>query len=142
MGRSRHGLVRPLPPEGQGDGDPRVWRTEDPGTTDAEAVLEEEPLGRFLLQYTLYEAMDGAPWRAWTDCMPAAHLEPLLDVLRPVPLSPFLPAHTADRFFAAPGLLASVSSDGDQAAVALGALHRESLTALLGHDFPWRRFDG
>jgi hypothetical protein len=132
----------PWPQEGPGEVDPRVWLTEDPCAADPETVLEEEPLSRFLLQFTLFEAMNAAPFHAWTSCMPTARLGTLWTALRPVPLSPFLPTYTAERFFVAPGLLAQVSADESEAVVSFGALHRGTLTPLLEHGFRWSRFDG
>ncbi|WP_329177559.1 hypothetical protein [Streptomyces sp. NBC_01477] len=73
--------------------------------------------------------------------MPAARLDALRDVLRPVPLTPFLPTLTAGRPVIAPGLLARVSSDEGEAVVTFGALRRGSLTPLREHVFRWRRFD-
>ena len=63
-------------------------------------------------------------------------------MLRPIPLSPFLPTYTAERFFLAPGLLTQVGGDENEAVVSFGALHRGTLTPLLAHGFRWRRFDG
>ncbi|WP_274535844.1 hypothetical protein [Streptomyces sp. TSRI0281] len=42
----------------------------------------------------------------------------------------------------APGLLATVSSDENEAVVSFGALHRGALTPLLEHGFHWFHFDG
>jgi hypothetical protein len=132
----------PWPPQRPADTDPHVWLTEDPWHDEnPETILEAEPLSRFLLQFTLHEASGIAPFNAWTLVMPVERLEPLWDFLRPVPLSPFLPTYGADRFYAAPGLLASVSADENQATIAFGALHRETLTPLRKHDIPWARFD-
>ncbi|MFD7975317.1 hypothetical protein [Streptomyces sp. NPDC059071] len=133
----------PWPPQGgPADSDPPVWLTEAPYfDDDPETILEAEPLSRFLLQFTLNEACDMAPFNAWTLVMPIEHLEPLWDFLCPVPLSPFLPAYTSDLFYAAPGLLASVSADETEATIAFGARHREALAPLRAYDFPWRRFD-
>ncbi|MGA5823085.1 hypothetical protein ACPC54_35140 [Kitasatospora sp. NPDC094028] len=131
----------PWPPEGPGKADPRVWHTEDP-YGEPETTVEAEPLSRFLLQFTLYEALAGAPYQAWASSTPLARLDPLLRLLRPVPLGPFLPAYTAERFHVAPGLLAKVSSDEHHAVVTFGALHRAALTPLLAHGFSWSRFDG
>lgn len=132
----------PWPLEESGETDPRVWLTEDPYAATPETILEEEPLSRFLLQFTLYEAMNAAPYHAWTYCMPPARLDALWSMLRPVPLSPFLPTFTAERFFVAPGLLTQVSSSQNEAVVSFGALHRGILTPLLEHGFRWSRFDG
>ncbi|WP_217554678.1 hypothetical protein [Streptomyces sp. GbtcB6] len=132
----------PWPPQEPGEADPRVRLTEDPFFEDPETVLEEEPLSRFLLQYTLYEAMNAASYHAYAYCMPTARLAPLWSMLRPVPLSPFLPTYTAEKFFVAPELLTTVSGDENEAVVAFAALHRATLTPLLDHGFRWFRFDG
>ncbi|WP_436532772.1 hypothetical protein [Actinoplanes sp. HUAS TT8] len=132
----------PWPAENPGEADPRVWLAEDPYAEEPEMILEEEPLGRFLLQFTLNEAMNAAPYRAWTYCMPTAGLDALWSMVRPVPLSPFLPTYTAERFFMAPGLLTQVSGDTKEAVVSFGALHRGTLTPLLAQGFRWARFDG
>ncbi|WP_055711089.1 hypothetical protein [Streptomyces torulosus] len=132
----------PWPPHELGEADPRVWLTEDPFLADPETILEEEPLSRFLMQYTLNEAMNAAVYQATTYSMPTARLAPLWSMLRPVPLSPFLPTYTAEEFFVAPGLLTTISSDENEAVVAFAALHRATLTPLLEHEFRWSRFDG
>ncbi|WP_219471534.1 hypothetical protein [Nonomuraea rhizosphaerae] len=132
----------PWPPEGATEAEPRVWHTEDPQGSEPETTLEEEPLSRFLLQFTLFGAMNAAPCQAWTYCMPTVRLKPLWSTLRPVPLSPFLPTYTGERFFMAPGLLAQISYDEDEAIAAFGAPHRTVLTPLLEHGFRWSRFDG
>ncbi|WP_031071563.1 hypothetical protein [Streptomyces sp. NRRL WC-3742] len=131
----------PWPPEGPAKADPRVWHTEDPHG-EPESSVEAEPLSRFLLQFTLYEALNSAPYQAWAPNAPAGLLAPLLRLLRPVPLSPHLPAHHAVRFHVAPGLIAGVSGDGREAVVTFGALHRAVLTPLADRGFEWRRFDG
>ncbi|TDD46781.1 hypothetical protein E1286_19780 [Nonomuraea terrae] len=132
----------PWPLEGPSAADPRVWHTEDPDGSDPETSLEEEPLSRFLLQFTLFGAMNAAPYQAWSYCMPTERLDTLWDMLRPVPLNPFMPTYTAEKFFVAPGLLAQISSDETEAVVAFAALKRELLTPLGAHGFRWRRFDG
>ncbi|MEU9994193.1 hypothetical protein [Streptomyces sp. NPDC050848] len=133
----------PWPPQvGREDADPPVWLTEDPHfDDDPETILEAEHLSRFLLQFTLNEACGIAPFRAWTFVIPIERLEPLWSFLRPVPLSPFLPSYEGTVFYAAPGLLASVSSDETEAVIAFGARHRETLAPLRAYDFPWRHFD-
>jgi hypothetical protein len=87
-------------------------------------------------------AANAAPHQAWSYCMPVGRLDVLLDMLRPVPLSPFLPAYTAEGFFVAPGLLAQISHDDHEAVTAFGALDRGFLTPLLSQGIRWRRFDG
>jgi hypothetical protein len=119
-----------------------VWLTEDPYGETPETILEEEPLSRFLLQFTLFEAMNAAPYHAWTYVMPTARLAGLREALLAVPLSPLLPTYTAERFFVAPGLLVQMSGDENEAVVSFGALYRGILTPLLNHDFRWNRFDG
>jgi hypothetical protein len=78
-------------------------------------ILEEEPLSLPLLQFTTNEAMSAAPYQAWTYSMQTERLNPLRSTMSPVPLSPFLPTYTAERFFAAPGLLAQVGADENEA---------------------------
>ncbi|MFE5560415.1 hypothetical protein [Streptomyces sp. NPDC056544] len=131
----------PWPPGGGGAADPLVWHTEDPREAP-ETIVEREPLSRFLLQFTLFGALLASPYKAATFCMPVARLDGLWSVLRPVPLSPFLPTYNADRFFVAPGLLAMISADEDEATACFGALHRATLTPLLAHGFRWSHFDG
>jgi hypothetical protein len=132
----------PSPPQELGSADPRVWLTEDPFSAGPETILEEEPLSRLLLQYTLYEAMNAALYQAWTYCIPVVRLAPLWSMLRPVPLSPFLPACAAQKFFVAPGQLTTISRGANEAVVAFAALQRATLTPLLEHGFRWSRFDG
>ncbi|MET8546764.1 hypothetical protein ABZW03_40040 [Kitasatospora sp. NPDC004799] len=115
-----------------------VWQTEDPHSAYAETTVEEEPPHRFLLEYTLFEAM----LAAMTYRLSAASPGPLLSTLRPVPLGPFLPAFDAARFFVAPGLLTALSTDGDDAGIRFAALHRGTLTPLLDHGVRWFHFDG
>ncbi|WP_418955903.1 hypothetical protein [Streptomyces tritici] len=122
--------------------DPRVWHTEDPEAADPATTLEAEPLSRFLLQFTLYGAMQAAPFHAATYVMPTARLDRLRPLLRAVPLSPFLPTYEAETFCVAPGLLAAVSGDEKEAVVSFAAHHRGTLTPLLQHDFDWLTFDG
>ncbi|MFI9211536.1 hypothetical protein ACIGW7_25865 [Streptomyces sp. NPDC053253] len=133
----------PWPPQGgPADVDPPVWFTEDPyGDEDPEMTLEAEPLSRFLLQFTLDQASGIAPFNAWTYVMPVERLEPLSDLLRPVSLAPWLPTYGSDLFYAAPGLLASISADETEATAVFAARDREVLASLRAYDFPWSRFD-
>ncbi|MGW5665080.1 hypothetical protein ACWEWG_34250 [Streptomyces sp. NPDC003758] len=139
----------PWPLDNQAGTDPTVWFTEDPYdpwfTDDpydpnAEATPEEEPLSRFLLQFTLNGAMSSAPYGARTYAMPTERFAPLWNILRPVPLSPF--AYTHERFFVAPGLLARVQGDEEKTITGFAALHRGTLTPLLEHGFRWSTFHG
>ncbi|KOV98673.1 MULTISPECIES: hypothetical protein [unclassified Streptomyces] len=132
----------PWPSQGPDEADPPVWHTEDPDDADPETILEEEPMSRFLLQFTLFQAQIAAPYHARTYSTPTARLDALWNMLRPVPLSPFLPTYEAEKFFVAPGLLAMVSSDENETVVSFGALHRGTLTPLLAHGFHWFQFDG
>ncbi|MEU9576962.1 hypothetical protein [Streptomyces chilikensis] len=116
-----------------------MWFTEDPYDPDAEAIPEEEPLSRFLLQFTLNGAVGSAPpYGARTYAMPTERFAPPRNVLRPVPLSPF--ACTDERFLVAPGLLARVQGDEERTVLGLAALHRGTLTPLLEHGFHWSTF--
>ncbi|WP_166028047.1 hypothetical protein [Streptomyces chilikensis] len=112
--------------------------TEDPYDPDAEAIPEEEPLSRFLLRFTLNDAMGSAPYGARTHAMPTERFVPPRNVLRPVPLSPF--ACADERFLVAPGLLARVQGDEERTILDLAALHRGTLTPLLEHGFRWSTF--
>ncbi|MEU6215429.1 hypothetical protein ABZ891_36735 [Streptomyces sp. NPDC047023] len=132
----------PWPPQGPDKTDPLVWHTEDPGDDGAESILEEEPLSRFLLQFTIFGAWLAAPYHASTYVMPTACLDVLWDKLRPVSLSPFLPTYQGEKFYVAPGLLAAVSRVEHEATVSFGALRRGTLTSLPEHEFRWFRFDG
>ncbi|MFI8515910.1 hypothetical protein ACIGHB_32800 [Streptomyces sp. NPDC085460] len=135
----------PWPPRGgPEDDDPPVWHTEGPYDYDndnPDTHLQTEPLSRFLLQFTLKEASGLAPFSAWTDLMPVERLEPLRNFLRPIPLGPYMPDYGGHLFYAAPGLLAAISSDGTQADAVFAARHRETLAPLKTYTFPWRRFD-
>ncbi|MFI1093281.1 hypothetical protein [Streptomyces sp. NPDC020917] len=135
----------PWPADGTHEADPAVWMTFDPhrptADTDAEVVVEREPLSRFLLQYVLYQTQQAAPFKAWTKVMPTSRLAPLRDVLRPVPLSPFLPMFTSESIYVAPGLLALINADGDEAVAAFGTLDRQTLMPLGEYPFPWSWFD-
>lgn len=132
----------PWPADGTHEADPAVWMTFDPGRPGAEVVVEREPLSRFLLQYVLYQTQQAAPCQAWTKVMPTFRLAPLRDVLLPVPLSPFLPMFTSESIHVAPGLLALINADGDEAVAAFGTLDRRTLMPLGEYPFPWSRFDG
>ncbi|SEC24762.1 hypothetical protein [Streptomyces sp. TLI_105] len=133
----------PWPPQtGPEDADPPVWLTEDPHSDDdPETIIEAERLSRFLLQFTLDQACGIAPFRAWTFVLPLERLEPLWSFLRPVPLSPHKPTYESSVFYAAPGLLASISAHESKATIGFGARHRETLAPLRTYDFPWRHFD-
>jgi hypothetical protein len=132
----------PWPPEAADGSDSRVWLTEDPYFPDRETILEQEPLGRFLLQFTLYGAMNSALFGGRTYCMPAASFDALWPLLRPIPLSPFLPTYEAEKVFVSPGLLVRASAGDDEAVASFAALHRGTLTPLLDHGFRWAGFDG
>lgn len=130
------------PSDGADGSDSRVWLTEDPYFPDSETILEEEPLSRFLLQFTLYGAMNSALFGARTYCMPAASFDALWPTLRPIPLSPFLPTYEAEKFYVAPGLLVRASADENETVVTFAALHRGTLTPLLDLGFRWFVFNG
>lgn len=120
--------------------DPDVWLTEDDTP-----VREEEPLSRFLLQFSLYEASMAAPYKAFLNNLPGRVLSELEARLHRVPLRPFLAPIAPTCFLVGPGLVAHVSAephDSDAFDVWSGALHRNALRPLSQLDLPWRRFDG
>ncbi|MEE1807003.1 hypothetical protein [Streptomyces sp. BE133] len=124
---------------GATDTDPTVW------FEYSHAVPEQEPLSRFLLQFSLWEATIAAVYQASCDDLPR-HLLPALEkCLQPVPLRPFLsPADAPMDFLVAPGLVASVgpSWDDGKVDVWIGTQHRSALQPLNRLGIPWRRFDG
>ncbi|MFE0948406.1 MULTISPECIES: hypothetical protein [Streptomyces] len=120
--------------------DPDVWLTED----DAPA-REEEPLSRFLLQFSLYEASMTAPYQAFLRNLPEQLLSELEACLHRVPLRPFLAPIGPTNFLVAPGLVAHISPElnsSNESDVWIGALHRSALRPLSRLQLPWRRFDG
>ncbi|MFF5335207.1 hypothetical protein [Streptomyces sp. NPDC013181] len=122
------------------DADPDVWLTED----DA-PVREEEPLSRFLLQFSLYEASMTAPYLAVLRDLPEQLLAELETCLHRVPLRSFLAPIVPTDFLVGPGVVAHVSpelNDGNECDVWIGALHRSALVPLSRLQLPWSRFDG
>lgn len=119
--------------------DPTVW------FEDSHPVPEQEPLSRFLLQFSLYEAAISAPYHASCGNLPH-HLLPTLESrLQCVPLQPFLsPADAPTDFLVASGLVAHVGPSWEEGKldVWIGAQHRSALHPLTQLDIPWRRFDG
>ncbi|WP_371632796.1 hypothetical protein OG693_15215 [Streptomyces sp. NBC_01259] len=112
---------------------------------DDEALPEQEPLSRFLLQIVLHEATFIAPYLAQTVAS-ADDIVPLLrSVLRDVPLRPFMAPLDPTTFLAGPGIVVALSDgpgEDGEAAVSIGALHRSALRPLGKLDIPWIRFDG
>ncbi|CAL9564071.1 hypothetical protein SUDANB121_04720 [Nocardiopsis dassonvillei] len=123
-------------PGGFGD-DPAVWFVDGIG----EPVTEEEPLSRFLLQFTLYEAAVRAEYGALAVSASAEEAGAVARALRPVPLRPFLAPRMPTRLYAAPGLVAAVSASDDRFDVWAGASHRSALAPLRGLPVDWERLD-
>ncbi|MFD0375033.1 hypothetical protein [Streptomyces sp. NPDC127112] len=122
------------------DTDPEVWLTEE-----SELVPEQEPLSRFLLQFSLYEAAMTAPYKAFPRALPKQLLPRLENRLHRVPLRPFLSPVSPTHFLVGPGVIAHVSPgwpNEDEAGVWIGAHHRSALRPLGEVDLPWSRFDG
>ncbi|MCX5345940.1 hypothetical protein [Streptomyces atratus] len=110
---------------GATDTDPTVW------FEDSHPVPEQEPLSRFLLQFSLWEATIAAAYQASCDDLPRHLLPALNSCLQPVPLRPFLsPADAPTDFLVAPGLVAGVgpSWDDGKADIWIGAQHRSRST--------------
>ncbi|MEZ0096235.1 hypothetical protein [Streptacidiphilus sp. EB129] len=120
--------------------DPEVWLTEE----DA-PVPELEPLSRFLLQFSLYEAALTAPYKAFPRGF-REHMLPVLEsCLHRVPLRPFLSPIAPTDFLVGPGVVARIaaySHDTDELDVWIGAHHRSALRPLCQLDLAWQRFDG
>ncbi|WP_326682825.1 hypothetical protein [Streptomyces sp. NBC_01237] len=112
---------------------------------DDEALPEQEPLSRFLLQFVLHEATFSAPYLAQAVAS-ADDIVPLLrSVLREVPLRPFMAPLDPTTFLAGPGIVVALSDgpgENGEVAVSIGALHRSALRPLGQFDVPWIRFDG
>ncbi|MFF2523818.1 hypothetical protein [Streptomyces liangshanensis] len=123
-----------------GDVDPAVALT----TLDV-PVPEQEPLSRFLLQFSLHEAAVTAPYQAGVRG-PVEQLMPLLEsLLQRVPLLPFMSPIVPKTFLAGPGVIVQVSPgrrDTGEVAVGIGAHHRSALKPLGQLDIEWRGFDG
>ncbi|MEU2490978.1 hypothetical protein [Streptomyces sp. NPDC007883] len=123
-----------------GDIDPAVALT-----TQDVPVPEQEPLSRFLLQFSLHEAAVTAPYQAGVRG-PAEQLMPLLEsLLQRVPLLPFMSPIVPKTFLAGPGVIAQVSSSRRHpgaVTVGIGAHHRSALQPFGRLDIEWRGFDG
>ncbi|MGW5129454.1 hypothetical protein ACWEQ7_36495 [Streptomyces sp. NPDC004069] len=121
------------------DTDPTVWFEE------SHPVPEHEPLSRFLLQFSLWEAAQGAVYQASCHELPRKYLPALERCLQRVPLRPFLLAPDAPtHFFVASGLVAAVVpslSDG-KVDIEIGTQFRSTLQQLNQLSILWRHFDG
>lgn len=149
----RHGERMVFAVENQGGWDWSIpWQPDardvDPAvalTTMNVPVPEQEPLSRFLLQFSLHEAAVTAPYHAGTQG-PAERLMPLLEsLLQRVPLLPFMSPIVPKTFLVGPGVIAQVSPsrrDTDEITVGIGAHHRSALRPLGRLDIQWRGFDG
>ncbi|MFE2274155.1 hypothetical protein ACFXB4_33640 [Streptomyces lavendulae] len=120
------------------EADPTVWFRE----FDEEPIAEQEPLSGFLIQFSLFEAVMSAEYRALPRRLTAAQAARLTEALNLVPLRPFWP-WVPTRFYVAPGLVVHVSSvDGEAFDVRAGASHRSALAPLADLPVDWIRFDG
>lgn len=112
---------------------------------ESHPIPGQEPLSRFLLQFSLWEATQGADYRASCQALPKKYLPALEHCLQRVPLRPFLLAPDAPtHFLVAPGLVAAVvPSLGDgKVDIEIGAQHRSTLQQIHQVNIPWRHFDG
>ncbi|MFJ2021663.1 hypothetical protein [Streptomyces nodosus] len=120
------------------EADPTVWFRE----FDEQPIAEQEPLGGFLIQFSLFEASMGADYLALPRKLTASQVDRLTQPLTRVPLRPFWP-WVPTHFYVAPGLVLHVSSsDGETFDAWAGATHRSALTPLSDLPLDWNRFDG
>ncbi|MYV46168.1 hypothetical protein [Streptomyces sp. SID2888] len=120
------------------EADPTVWFRE----FDEQPIAEQEPLGGFLIQFSLFEASMGADYLALPRKLTAPQVDRLTQPLTRVPLRPFWP-WVPTHFYVAPGLVLHVSSsDGETFDAWAGATHRSALTPLSDLPLDWNRFDG
>ncbi|MER6504740.1 hypothetical protein ABT218_36910 [Streptomyces sp. NPDC001455] len=121
------------------EADPVVW------LTAAEDSAEREPLSGFLMQFSLFEAMTGAPYQAhaWYTPVPEPLMQDLTDRLRSVPLRPWRWPADPTTFHVAPGLIACTSDLGDgMSEITIGAQHRGALRPYGELGIDWSSFDG
>lgn len=120
--------------------DSTVWLCEGP----KEPVAEQEPLSRFLIQFSLFEAVMSADYWAMprSDSLTAHQADRLTKGLRLVPLRPFWAGVNA-RFYVAPGIVMYVGEGDDSGfSACVGATHRSVLRPLADAGVEWCRFDG
>jgi hypothetical protein len=110
-----------------GSDDPAVWLCDEESRKQL-----GEPLGRFLLEYALFEATIGGPEGGWGDADRAA-ISDIAAVMPPLPLDPW--PHPAARvsFHATDDLIGLVWDDGAGALEVWAASHAAE---------PVRRLDG
>ncbi|MCX4744514.1 hypothetical protein OG455_03095 [Kitasatospora sp. NBC_01287] len=148
----REGRLR-FADENQGGWDWSVSWEPDAASTDPAVLLtsgdvstpEQEPLSRFLLQFSLHEAAITAPYQAAARGLPGQLLPVLESFLQRVPLRPFMSPVVAKNFLVAPGVVAQVSPsyrNESEVTVQIGACHRGALQPLSELGLEWRRFDG
>lgn len=121
------------------DTDPTVWHTRE----NHPPTPEPEPLSRFLLHFTLHEAVGRGPYTAHTHGPNDQLLPRLESFLRRVPLrmstSPSIPADV----LVGPGLVALTSPATEATGnVVVAAHHRSALEPLGRLGIPWHRYDG
>lgn len=116
-----------------------VWR-DDGGTR-----VPEGPLGRFLLDFTLFEAVMAAPYDAWASDVDDDALRRIVMPWSPVPgIGDGPQAHR--RIYVGPDVVAVVDrtpgAPGTGAMVVVGARHRAPLARLAGIACDWDTFGG
>ena len=122
-----------------GEGDPPGWTCEPGGRH----FQEHEPLSGFLIQFSLFEAVASAPYRAWTMAVPALDAERLTSTLRQVPLKTWMWPLYRTSFYIAPGMIVAVDQAAEEHCnISIGATHRSVLRPLADLDISWSGFDG
>ncbi|WP_155356527.1 hypothetical protein [Acrocarpospora macrocephala] len=121
--------------------DPIVWTVECNGERQA----ERERLSGFLIQFSLFEAVMSAPYKAWSDPVPEPIADELTRGLRRVPLKTWMWPLYQMSFYVAPGLVVAEGrneDDDEECYVSVGAVHRSLLRPLTDLGIQWRHFEG
>nr|WP_062336559.1 hypothetical protein [Herbidospora sakaeratensis] len=119
--------------------DPIVWTAEDP----SERHAERERLSGFLIQFSLFEAVMSAPYKAWSRRVPEPIADELTRGLRRVPLKTWMWPLWQTSFYVAPGLVVAEDRNEDEECyVWVGAVHRSLLRPLTDFGIQWQYFEG
>ncbi|GAB1820054.1 hypothetical protein [Herbidospora sp. RD11066] len=119
--------------------DPIVWTVEDP----SERHAERERLSGFLIQFSLFEAVMSAPYKAWSRRVPEPIADELTRGLRRVPLKTWMWPLWQTSFYVAPGLVVAEDRNEDEECyVWVGAVHRSLLRPLTDLGIQWQYFEG
>ncbi|WP_062430375.1 hypothetical protein [Herbidospora daliensis] len=119
--------------------DPVVWTVEDP----SERQAERERLSGFLIQFSLFEAVMSAPYKAWSDRVPEPMADELTRGLRRVPLKTWMWPLFQTSFYVAPGLVVAEGRNEDEECyVLVGVVHRSLLRPLTDCGIQWQYFEG